>query len=223
VSPARSANGARSGDGTRSGGIRPVSPEVLAEHVTALVTARPGRVRLVVDGAPPTGPDRLAAAVVEALRPAGRAALHVRAADFLRPASVRLEYGHRDEEMFLDGWLDEGALRREVLDPAAPDGAGRVLPRLWDAERDRAYREDYRDLGPSGVVVVSGSLLLGRGLPVDIAVHLRMGAAQLHRRTHADDLWTLPVFERYERERDPGGVADILVMADHPDRPAVRG
>lgn len=223
MSPARSGNTARSGNGARSGAIRPVSPEVLAEHVTALVTARPGRVRLVVDGAPPTGPDRLAAAVVEALRPAGRSAVHVRAADFLRPASVRLEYGHRDEEMLLDGWLDEGALRREVLDPAAPDGAGRVLPRLWDAERDRAYREDYRDLGPSGVVVVSGSLLLGRGLPADIAVHLRMGAAQLRRRTHTDDLWTLPVFERYERERDPEGAADVLVMADHPDRPAVRG
>ncbi|MCW0214936.1 MAG: uridine kinase [Pseudonocardia sp.] len=200
-----------------------MSPEALAEHVTGLVTARPGRVRLAVDGAPPTGPDRLAAAVVDALRPAGRPAVHVRAGDFLRPASVRLEYGHRDEDMLLDGWLDEGALRREVLDPAAPDGAGRVLPRLWDAERDRAYREDYRDLGPSGVVVVSGSLLLGRGLPLDVAVHLHMGAAQLRRRTQDDDLWTLPVVARYERERDPAGSADVLVMADHPDRPAVRG
>ena len=69
----------------------------------------------------------------------------VDAADYLRPASVRLEFGRTDPDEFLDGWLDVGGLRREVLDPAGPDGSGRVLPRLWDAAADRAYRDRYVD------------------------------------------------------------------------------
>ncbi|MFR9803308.1 uridine kinase [Pseudonocardia sp. RS010] len=200
-----------------------MSREALVEHLVERADARPGRVRVALDGPPPTGTAELAEAVVEGLRLRGRAAVTVRAGDFLRPASLRLEYGHHDEDMFLDGWLDEGALRREVLDPAGPDGTGRVLPRLWDAERDRAYREDYRDLGAGGVVVVAGALLLGRGLPFELVAHLHMDRAALARRTPEEERWTLPVFERYARERDPAGAADVLVLADHPERPAVRG
>lgn len=202
--------------------IRALSREALAEHLVERADARPGRVRIAIDGPPPTGTEELAAAVAEGLRLRGRAAVAVRASDFLRPASLRLEYGHHDEDMYLDGWLDEGALRREVLEPAGPDGAGRVLPRLWDAERDRAYREDYQELGPTGVVVVAGALLLGRGLPFELVVHLHMGRAALARRTPEDERWTLPVFDRYSRERDPSDAADVLVMADHPERPAMR-
>ncbi|WP_433505099.1 uridine kinase [Pseudonocardia halophobica] len=205
---------------TRS--IRAVSREGLAEHLVERTDALPGRVRVAIDGPPPTATAELAEAVAEGLRLRGRETVVVRAGDFLRPASLRLEYGHHDEDMYLDGWLDEGALRREVLDPAGPDGAGRVLPRLWDAERDRAYREDYRELGTAGVVLVSGALLLGRGLPFELVAHLHMGRAALARRTPPEERWTLPVFERYSRERDPSGSADVLVMADHPERPAMR-
>ena len=89
----------------------------------------------------------------------------VDAADYLRPASLRLELGRTDPDMFLDGWLDVGGLRREVLEPADRGGSGRVLPRLWDADADRAHRDGYVDLPADGVVVLAGALLLGRGLP----------------------------------------------------------
>ncbi len=205
-------------------GIIPITPTALADRIVGLVVARAGhRVRLALDGAPPTRPDELAAVVATGLRVHGREVASVAAADFLRPASVRLEYGRTDVEMFLDGWLDESALRREVLDPAAKDGSGRVLPRLWDAGRDRAYRDVHRDLPADGVVLLSGSLLLGRGLPVDLTVHLRMGPEALARHTPAQEHWTLRAYERYDRERDPTGTADLLVLADHPDRPAVAG
>ena len=49
----------------------------------------------------------------------------------------------------------------------APDGSGRVLPRLWDAAADRAHRDGYVELPADGVVVLAGGLLLGRGLPLD--------------------------------------------------------
>ena len=51
---------------------------------------------------------------------------------FLRPASLRLEYGHEDVEAYYDGWFDTGALWREVFGPLEPGGDGRVLPDLWD-------------------------------------------------------------------------------------------
>ncbi|HVL85145.1 MAG TPA: uridine kinase, partial [Pseudonocardia sp.] len=108
--------------------ITPVTPERLVAAVADLAATRPGRVRLAVDGPPPTTPQRLADAVAVELRRRGRPVLVVAAADFLRPASVRLERGHRDPDELLDGWLDVGGLRREVLDPAGPGGTGRVLP-----------------------------------------------------------------------------------------------
>lgn len=202
--------------------ITPVSPDVLVEEVAQLVADRPGRVRLALDGPPPARPVVLAERVAVRLRELGRAVVVVSADDFLRPASVRLEYGREDPDEFLDGWLDTGGLRREVLDPAAPDGAGRVLPRLWDAAADRAHRDRYTALPDDGVVLLAGALLLGRGLPLEVAVHLRMSAAALTRTTPPDESWTLPAYERYELERNPAAEADLLVLADHPDRPAVQ-
>ena len=206
----------------RAGAVTAVSPDGLVREVAELVAGRAGRVRLALDGAPPTRPVALAERVVTALRTDGRPAVLVAAADYLRPASVRLEYGREDPDEFLDGWLDEAGLRREVLDPAGPDGTGRVLPRLWDAAADRAYRDGYTELPANGVTVLAGALLLGRGLPLELAVHLRMGDAALARNLPADEHWTLPAYARYEREREPARQADLVVLADHPDRPAVR-
>lgn len=205
-----------------AGGFRPLDRDGLAGYLAERVPERPGRARVLVDAAPPAGPVELAASVADRLRATGRAAVAVDADDFLRPASVRLEFGRTDPDMYLDGWLDEPALRREVLAPAAPGGSGRVLPRLRDVRRDRAYREEPVDLGPDGVVLLAGGRLLGRGLPAELTVHLRMGRAALERRLSAELAWTAAAYARYEDEGDPAGSADVLVMADHPDRPAVR-
>jgi hypothetical protein len=202
--------------------ITPVTPDRLVDEVVELVDARPGRVRLALDGPPPTHPLDLAEQVADVLRTRGRATVVVNAGDFLRPASVRLEFGREDPDEFLDGWLDEGGLRREVLDPAGPDGSGRVLPRLWDAVADRAHRDRYVQLPDDGVVVLAGALLLGRGLPLDLAVHLRMSSAALARTLPEDEHWTLPAYARYADERAPESTADLLVLSDHPNRPAVR-
>ena len=200
--------------------ITPLTPERLVGEVAGLVAGRAGRVRLAVDGAPPTRPVDLAHRAATELRTRGRAVVVVAAADYLRPASVRLEYGREDPDEFLDGWLDDAGLRREVLDPAAPDGSGRVLPRLWDAVTDRAFRDRYVELPADGVVILAGGLLLGRGLPLDAAVHLHMGPAALARTL--PEQWQLPAHARYDAERDPSGRADLLVLADHPERPAIR-
>ena len=207
---------------TTRGAYRPVTPEALAEHVAERASARQGRARVLLDGAPPAGPETLARAVAEQLRLRGRPVTVVHAADFLRPASERLELGHTDIAMFLDGWIDTDALRREVLDPAGPDGSGLVLPRLRDPVRDRSHRDEPRDVGADGVVVLAGSRLLNRGLPAELAVHLRMSPGALARLLPDDERWTVEAYERYDRERSPDELADVVVMADHPERPALR-
>jgi hypothetical protein len=197
--------------------VRASTPAGVAAAVVRLVTAHAGRVRVAIDGADAADPHALGAAVVEALAP--RRAVHVRADSFWRPAGQRLEYGREDDWAWLDGWLDEGALRREVLDAVVERGS--VLPALRDAATDRSVRAAPIELPGDGVVVVSGSVLLGRGLPFDVAVHLALSPAALARRTPPDQAWTLPALERYATERDPLVAADLVVRWDDPRHPAL--
>ncbi|TDD46780.1 uridine kinase [Nonomuraea terrae] len=202
---------------------RPISREALVEELAELISARPSGAwtRVAVDGAPAARPGELADALVAPLRLRGRAALRVSAGDFLRPASLRLEYGRTDPDVFYDDWLDAKALAREVLDPLDPGGSGRVLPALWDSGVDRAYRVPYEEVPPGGVVLVDGTLLLGRWLGFDLSVHMWLSRGALERGTPEDERWRLPAYERYEREVRPAETADVVVRADHPDRPAV--
>jgi hypothetical protein len=96
--------------------------------------------RVAFDGAPAARPGDLARRVSGALRIRGRSSLVVGAEGFLRPASLRFEHGHRDPDSYYDGWLDTGALWREVFGHLEPGGDGRVLPDLWDPATDRATR-----------------------------------------------------------------------------------
>ncbi|SBT39690.1 nucleoside/nucleotide kinase family protein [Micromonospora auratinigra] len=203
--------------------VRPITPELLVAELAdrLAATAVSGRLRVAVDGPPAARPDALAAALVDPLRAAGRPVLHVRAADFLRPASVRLEHGRTNPDAYYEGWIDEVGLRREVLEPAGPDGSGRLLPTLWDAEADRASRAGYVTLPPGGVVLVSGALLLGGSLPFDVTVHLVLSPAALDRRTDPEQRWTLPAFARYADEVAPASFADVVVRADDPRHPAL--
>lgn len=178
--------------------------------------------RVALDGAPAARPGELAARVAEALRPLGRRSLVVDAESFLRPASLRLEHGHRDVDSYYDGWLDTGALWREVFGPLEPGGDGRVLPDLRDPVTDRATRSAYVGLPPGGVLLLHGPLLLRHWFPFDLSVHLLLSPGALRRRTPEAEHWTLPAFARYEAETDPAGTADVLIRADDPRHPAWR-
>lgn len=201
----------------------PISPERLAERVAELVTAHAPDpwTRLAIDGAPGSGTAELAAAVAEMLIAQGRPTLRISAGDFLRPRSLRLEYGREDPDVFYAEWLDVKGLRREVFDPLAPGGSGRVLPTLWDATRDRATRADYVELPPDGVLIVEGSLLIGIGLPFDVEVHLWLSRAALKRRIPEEMAWTLPAYSRYDAEADPSRAASLTARMDDPRHPAL--
>jgi hypothetical protein len=210
--------------------VQPVTEDVLVARIVDLVLAQRGSdddgdgggaVRLVVDGHPATRPDRLADALVEPLRTAGRPVARIRVADFLRPRSLRLEHGAEDPDSLLDAWIDAGALNREVLTAVGPGGTGRYLPTLRDPATDRSTRAPYVDAPPGLVVVLDGALTLGAWLDLDLSVHLALRPATLRRLTPPEEAWTLPAYARYAAEVDPETVADLVVRADDPRHPAL--
>ena len=203
--------------------IRPLSRELIVARVVDEVRDRAPRrrLRLAVDGATGLDPTGWAAAIVDAMRSGGRFAVHVSVRDYLLPASQRYEFGHDSPDAFYEGWRDDSGLRREVLEPAAPDGSGAVLPALWRIDIDRSARAEYVAVPTDGVVVVSGEFLLGSGLPFEYAMHLTCSAAALARRTPPEDAWTLPAYERYAAEVAPETFADVVVRLEDPRRPAI--
>lgn len=202
----------------------PISPAQLVRTLTETIDvhSRSAPVRVGIDGPAAVDPQRLAEALVDPLRQAGRPALTVPLTGFVRPASTRLEQGRTNPDSYYESWFDLAAVRREVLDPLEPGGSGRVLPSLWDIRTDRATRAGYRALPPAGVLLLAGPLLLGAGLPLDLAVHLLVTPAALARLTPPEERWTLPAYTRYAEEVGPDGFADVVVRYDDPAHPAIR-
>jgi hypothetical protein len=154
----------------------------------------------------------------------GRAVLRVHASDFLRPRSVRLEHGREDPDAGYDRWVDHLALRREVLDPLGPDGDGHWLPDLWDQHSDRATRSPRRAAPAGSVLVVDGPFLLRweTADAFDVTAHLQTSLAAVARRVPPPDRARVSgAWQRYVDETAPHDRADLLVRADHPDRPAL--
>jgi len=201
---------------------RPVRPDGLVDELAALCVGPPQRAhRVMIEGADAADPTALAAALAAKLRAAGRPCGAVNMADWLRPASLRLEHGHDDPDSYRDSWFDYAALRREVLDPLGPGGSGRWLPTLWDTRTDRATRAERVQAEPGAVLVVAGPMLLGRGLPFDLTVHLHLSEAALRRRTAPAHGWTVRALVEHEQLADSDLAADIVVRVDHADRPAI--
>lgn len=167
------------------------------------------------------------------LRVLGRPPLRVRLADFLRPASTRLERGRLDP----DGWYGDGhdlaGLAREVLAPLGPGGSGRYLPALWDADRDRASRRVPVPAPPGAVLLVDGVLLADPHVRwgFDVHVWVEVSDAAVLRRARARgagaeeiaelELRELPGVARYRAEVDPAAVADAVVRAEDQAHPAL--
>ena len=106
-------------------------------------------------------------------------------------------------------------VRREVLEAGAT-----WLPALRDVDRDRSARADREPVPNRAVLLVHGVLLQGLGLPAELVVHLALSTAALVRR--GVPAWQLPAYASYNDVVAPGEIADVLVRAEDPLRPAVR-
>lgn len=210
--------------------FHPISPALLAGRLCDLVQRwhddialdgqpHPLRVALDVPGWVDVRP--LIADLTQRLATGGQPVAVVRAADFYRDASLRFEYGKNDVESFYTGWLDTGALQREVLKPLGPGGNGSYLPALRDPGTNRSARTSPVPVPAAAVVLVLGELLLGTGLTFDLVVHFSVSRQALRRLSPPELAWALPAFDRYEIDVDPSGQADIVLRYDDPARPAI--
>ena len=148
----------------------------------------------------------------------------VRGSEFLRARSLRLERGADDPDVFLDGWYDLAALRREVLDPLGDAGSLAWLPGLRDPVTDRPLRRPRRHAPPGTVAVVDAPFLARWEVAdaVDLLVHLDVSAAARARRVPTSEhARVLPAWERYLEWFDPATTAAFVVRFDRPSRPAL--
>ncbi|MBF6165958.1 hypothetical protein IU486_14395 [Streptomyces gardneri] len=196
----------------------PITRDGLVEQVIQPVLTARSHTVIAVDGADAAQPAALADRIVEALRDAGRSAEVVSLHDYVRPASLRMEFGRTDEMSYRTAWFDYAALRREVVD--ALRGHGRWLPALWDEAADRSARAAIRTAPPATTIVLAGPMLAGRHLAVDVSLRLDLSEAALRRNTPPDAQWTIPALLRHDAENPY--TPDFFVRWDHPDRPALR-
>ncbi len=196
----------------------PITASGLIDSITDLILATPTRLVVAIDGADAAEPISLAHAVADNVRAHGRGCDVVSLHDYVKPASLRLEYGRNDEISYRTIWFDYDALAREVVDALHNDA--RWLPALWNEKADRSARTQVRAAGAGDVVLVTGPMLLGRNLAFDSTIRLHLSEAALLRATHADQLWTVPALLRHEQ--DTAEQPDVDVRWDHRDRPAVR-
>ncbi|MGA4950945.1 transposase [Streptomyces lydicamycinicus] len=128
-----------------------------ADRIGKLTAADGGPwLRVAIDGAPTAHPEGLAARLADVLRIRGRSVQTVGTGGFLRPASLRYEFGPEDPDAYYDQWLDTGALWREVFNPLEADGSGRILPDLWDRPASRSDRSSAIQLASTSSATSSG-------------------------------------------------------------------
>lgn len=188
----------------------PRTPETLLADLLARVVPLAPRARVLLDG---VGSRELADGLLPGLLAAGRPAVQVHADTFWRPAGERFTYGAEDAEHFRTGWLDAGALTREVL-----TSGERCLPALRDVASDRSARVAPVEVPEAGVVLVDGLFLVG--LPADLTIHVALSPGALARR--GVPAWQVEAFVAYDDEVRPGDNVAVLVRAEDPRRPAVR-
>ncbi|MEV6364070.1 hypothetical protein [Nocardia asteroides] len=196
----------------------PLSPAALAGLVADRCAELPGRRVLAVDGADAAAPIEQATLLAETLTARGRSAAVVSLHDFVRPASVRMEFGREDEWSYRTAWFDYDAVRREILGPLRT--TGRWLPALWDEDRDRSARVPVRTAPADLVLILAGPMLLGRDLDFDLTVRLVLSEQAALRRTPAGQHWTLPALRDHAAEQPE--TATWTVRWDHPDRAALQ-
>ncbi|MGW4768343.1 hypothetical protein ACWEO2_09920 [Nocardia sp. NPDC004278] len=196
----------------------PISHTGLVELLTDRIREISGRAVIAIDGADAAEPLAIADRIATALRDTGRAAEVVSLHDYIRPASLRMEFGRTDEMSYCAAWFDYAALDREVIRALREDA--RWLPALWDEDRDRSARSPVRSAAPDTVLLIAGPMLFGRGLSFDLAVRLDMSEAALRRRTAPEAQWTIPAILRHDR--DNPYAPTFFIRWEHPDRPALR-
>ncbi|WP_069167460.1 hypothetical protein [Nocardia altamirensis] len=192
----------------------PITQDALVERLIERIRPLPGYRVIGIDGADAARPTDFARRIADAVRDTGRPAEVVSLHDYVRPASLRMEFG-ADEISYRTSWFDYEALNREVIDALHTEG--RWLPALWNEATDRSARAAIRTALPNTVLFVAGPMLLEHALPFDLTLRLDMSEPALRRTTPPTDHWTLPALLHPQSPTTP----TFSARWDHPDRPAL--
>jgi uridine kinase len=210
----------------------------VAERIHALGLRR---VRVGVDGRTGAGKTTFGHELARRLADAGRVVLRASLDDFKRP----WREAHRYDRMTAAGYYanawDTEAVRRLLLDPAAPGGSRLVALCSIDPLTQIDHSQTRVEMPPDGVLVVDGvfacrpelfrSWDLRIWLEIDRELSLRRGIARdadmeggadkahdLHRRRY------VPADTIYIDEVDPASLAEVVVDNADVDRPRlIRG
>lgn len=203
--------------------------QLLHDVATRVAALRPTRLRVVVDGYTASGKTSFGHELAASVRELGRPTLRATLDDFKKPWSDALAKGY--DRVSGDGYYrnapDFQSARDLLLEPAGPDGTGRVAlcghdPLTGEDHRrltvdapidavlivDSVFgmRPEYDDLWDLRIwVEVPPEIALARGIARDTETEGRDAAERLHReRYHVAE-------QIYVGEIDPRSRADIVI------------
>lgn len=174
------------------------------------------------DGPAELGTTTLVDLVAERLRHLGRPVIRASTRCWWRPSALRLELGREDVDMLLTGWVDDRALRRELIEPVV-DGTRSYITQLRDPDTDRSIRQRPQPAVAGGILLLDGPFLLACELPLDALVALHISQGALRRALATENSWWAAAFARYVEEYRPADRAQVLISYDHAAAPAVAG
>lgn len=174
------------------------------------------------DGPVELGTTMLVDRVAERLQHLGRPVIRACTRRWWRPSALRLELGREDVDMLLTGWVDDRALRRELIEPVT-DGTRSYITELQDPNTDRSIRQRPQPAVAGGILLLDGPFLLATELPLDALVALHISDGALRRALAPENSWWAAAFRRYIEEYRPADQAEVLISYDHAAAPAVAG
>lgn len=210
----------------------------MLDHLLDVVLDRApggGRARVAVDGVDGSGKTVLADQLAARLVGRGRPAVRVSEDDFHRPRAERYRLGRRSPEGFFRDSYDLEVLRRDVLDPLAPDGTGRYRLAAHDLVTDTAVHPYWR-WAPRDAVLLLDGLFLQRPelaglfeMTVFVDVPFAVTFARMAARDgcdpdpeHPDNARYVHAQRYYLAQHKPRARADVLLDNTDPERPVVR-
>jgi uridine kinase len=194
-----------------------------------IATIRPTRVRVVVDGYTASGKTSLAHELAAAVRARGRSTMRATLDDFKHPWKDAREQGY--DRVTGEGYYrnapDFDAARNLLLEPAGPEGSGRVALCGHDPLTGEDHRGATIDAPIDAVLIVDSvfgmrpeydeywdlriwidipaELAIARGVERDTAMEGPAEAGRLHRdRYHVAE-------QIYVNEVDPKAKADVII------------
>jgi uridine kinase len=115
--------------------------------------------RVAVDGVDGAGKSTFANELALALQALGRPTIRASVDGFHNPRAVRYRRGRNSPDGFYLDSYDYTSLRRELLEPFCPMGAGRYRPRVFDHVRDMPTRRKMELAVRHSVLILDGIFL----------------------------------------------------------------